>query len=176
MKKTLGLALVAALAMAGCGGGSPLSVWKVSMIAGAKPASCFKDGKITDTKTEQTTIETYVGLWEMYPASNGTYQLRISDEMVLDGSANGGTYEFTGTKSVIVVDRPENPTVTTTTSAEEKVTLTMNGGSFTGEWAHTAIKRCEGTCSATFQADNPDCTVTDTIKGTQIPAEVVLQE
>ena len=175
MKKILGIAMVAGLALAACGG-SPLSIWKVSLIEGAKPATCFKDGKITDTKTDQTTIETYAGNWELYAAAKGTYQLRIGDAVVLDGAESGGVYEFSGTKTLTVVDKPDSPTVTNIATTEERIKLTMDGDAFTGTWAHTATKRCEGTCSPTFQADNPDCTVTDQIKGSKIPVQVFHQE
>ena len=169
------MALVAGLALAGCGG-SPLSVWKVSWLAGEVPASCYKDGKITETTTEKTTIETYAGNWELYKAAKGTYQLRIGEETVLDGTESGGTFEFAGTETTTQVDRPENPTMTVILAIDQKITLTMDGDTFTGTWEHTKTMRCEGTCQPTFQADNPDCTVTDQIKGTKVPVEIIHPE
>lgn len=174
MKRNLIVALAVAFTAAGCGG-DPLSLWKVALIKGAKPASCFKDGRITDTKTETTTVEDYAGTWELYKAANDKYQLRVGND-VYYGAESKGVFEFTGTQTTTVVDKVDSPTVTTISTVEDAIKLTMKGDAFDGTWTHTTTKRCEGTCSPTFTADNPDCAVTDTLRGTKIPFQTFHQE
>ncbi|MBI5546751.1 MAG: hypothetical protein HY901_22945 [Deltaproteobacteria bacterium] len=170
MKRNLVIALAAGLLASSCGG-EILSIWKVSIIEGSKPASCFKDGKPTSTTTETTTIHSYAGNWELYAAAGDKFQLRIGD-MVLDGTANGDAYTFQGLTTESVKDRLENTTMTLTASTEIFITMNISGDTFTGTVATTDETDCEGTaCSATFSADHPDCTITDQIKGTKVPFE-----
>ena len=180
MKRALGFVLVtvAALWAVGCGG-DPLTIWKVQGIAGTKDPSCYKGGKVTDTSSVTTTAQTYIGDWEMYTAAGGKYELHLgpvklganpATNTVLVGAVSGGKYTFDGlTNDIVMTGDPAAPTTTVTSSYHEVITLTMSGGTFTGTWSHDYSVTCAGTCPATFSDDNPSCTITDTISGTQIP-------
>ena len=170
-------ALAAALSATSCGGGSTLSIWKVSSIVGDKPASCYPGGKITDFPPPTTTIETYQGDWELYQASKGTYQLRI-DTKVYDGTdKGGGAYSFEGLKSDKTPDRIDSPTKTTTHTVTQTFALQVDGDTMTGTWTHLTTDRCDGGgCPTTYQDDHPDCTTTDQLRGTRVDIQIYHQE
>ena len=181
MKRALGTALVTGLlAFAGCSSPQPLTVWKVSSLKGAKPASCYVDGKITDTDVQTTTVETYVGEWELYDAPNGKYELHVAGSGgtdVYSGDLKSATYTFLGETTDAKSDKPTNPNTTVTVKVTETISLKMAGDTFTGTWSHETVHTCDGGgCSPTYNLDNPDCTTQDELKGTKIPVQVIHQE
>jgi len=180
MNRHLPAALAAFLFVVGCGASQPLTLWKVSSIAGAKPDSCYVDGKNTETTIPTTSIETYAGDWEIYSGPNGKYELHVppgEPSGVFVGDLKGANYTFQGVTTTDHLDRPDNPTLTQTTTDTEIIALSTSGDTFTGTWSHAIAKKCTGSaCSPTYNADNPDCTTTDQLKGTKIAAQILHQE
>ena len=120
MKRAAGFALAAAALAASSCGGDVLTIWKVSGIAGTRPPTCYKGGKITDTTQTTTTAQTYIGDWELYSASNGKFELHVgtvkegaggAQDTVYIGTSSGGAYTFDGlTNDLVFTGDPTAPT------------------------------------------------------------------
>lgn len=179
MKKMMLMFPILAFAMAGCGGGSPLSLWLVS----ADPNSTTTCTPAITTKSTQTEVTTGIGSgdeWQIFkgPAdANGadTYYLDRGGQTVLIGTLDGSHYTFTGVDTKTTVDDADAPTETNTDTTTTTVDFTVDGNSFTGTTTVASTSTCTGTGCPTI-TNPPACsqsrsTVTN-ITGTKVDAEL----
>jgi hypothetical protein len=180
MKRNLAVAAicVAAALVAGCGGGEVLSIWKVSDLPGAKPASCYKGGIDPNAGHVSTsTVEEYLGDWELYDSAKSTLQLHVGQDVYDGADKGGGSYVFSGLVTDKTIDNPDSPTRTITVTKTLTLTLQIDGDTFTGTRVTLTTDHCDGgACASTYQDDHPDCTVTDAIRGTKILTQIIHAE
>lgn len=162
---------------AGCGGLQPDTVWQVSMIRSARPASCYVDGKLpTDTYME-TGVQDNVGPFEMYegPDSKMYLILTVADPFGVPGSTDrrivegtkGDSYSFTWTQTETNTQAPPI-SMTRTDTYTNVVTFKPNGDTFTGSWETKETHACSGGGCA---GNIPNCDVTNQIKGRRIDVD-----
>jgi hypothetical protein len=152
---------------AGCGGLQPDTVWSVSSIDGAIPASCYVDGKPPTKMTTTMGVESNVGPWEMYEGPEGKMFLILADKKTVAEGTKGDSYTFQWSTTVT---NSTNPPVSTTTtdSVTNTVSFKVSGDTFTGTWENKQVHTCSGSsCTTTL----PNCTVTNQIKGRRIDVD-----
>ena len=78
---------------AGCGVG-PDTLWEVSRLDGARPNSCYANGKPPTTTTTQTGVQTNVGPWELYEGPESKMYLVLADKKTVIEGTKGDSYSF----------------------------------------------------------------------------------
>lgn len=180
MQRTiLGLLLLAAVS--GCGT-QPLTVWRVSLFQGERPASCYKDG-VAPADRHQTGVQIDLGSWEIYEGPEGKFFLtgatvrsaasnNLDFDQTLEGTFENDVYTFDVIDTAVVNNKPAAPTRTTTESVQTTIRFTMDGDTFDGTWSEFETYGCIGAdCAAADEIEHPDCKIEHQIKGARVDAD-----
>jgi predicted small lipoprotein YifL len=173
-------AVAMTMAMAGCGGGSPLTIWLVS----ADPNATTTCTPAETTKSDQTDVTTGIGSgeeWQVYKGPKGadgndTYYLDTGGNNVLIGTLDGSHYKFTGADTKTDLSpSADAPTATVTDVTTTTVEFIVDGSSFTGTSTSAFTSGCTGPDCPTGN-NPPPCSqarsTTTNIAGTKVDAEL----
>lgn len=138
---------VSAMALfAGCGL-EPDTLWAVSRLDSARPASCYAGGMLpsSDHTTTVTGVQSNVGPWEIYEGSNNKFYLMMNDGKTLyEGTKADGSYRFEWT--VQQSDKSTFPKRTTTDTYTNAVSFKMDKETLDGKWEVRETHTCSGEC------------------------------
>ena len=154
-----------ALSAAGCGGLEPDTLWSVSRLDSARPASCYAGGMLPnpDRMTTVTGVQSNVGPWEVWAGSNNKFFLLMGDgKTVYEGTKTDG-YRFEWTvqstaKETFPVKRSTTDTYTNV------VSFRADGETLDGKWEVRETHTCSGECMDV----QPNCSLEHKLTGRRI--------
>ncbi len=154
--------------LAGCGLG-PDTLWEVSRLDGARPNSCYANGKPPTMTTTQTGVQTNVGPWELYEGPESKMYLVLADKKTVIEGTKGDSFSFQW--SVTEVDTaPPQGMGTLTDAIASNLQFKLNGDTLTGTMEVKETHSCSGTLCGGVMLD-PNCTVTHQIRGRKLDAD-----
>lgn len=160
-----------ALGLAGCGGGSNATYYKVAVGQAPTPQGTDCPGAPNPAVT-LTGIDGD-GLVGIYAEPGGGYLLDTGSGTGYEGSLAAGVYTFAGTETVSTTG---NDSITTTTKTT--IVLTPSGPGFTGSWTveyicnnNTSTAACGAGCGLAICSSDSnafDCHTTAGLVGSQV--------
>jgi len=154
-----------ALSAAGCGGLEPDSLWAVTRLDSARPASCYAGGMLPnpDRTTTVTGVQRNVGPWEIYQGSNNKFFLMMGDSQTVYEGVKMDGYRFewttqTTAKETFPVKR------TTTDTYTNVLSFKIDGETLDGKVEVRETHTCSGECMDV----TPNCSLEHKITGRRI--------